>query len=684
VDALIPGVDPESIGDWKILYRISSSKNSVIYFGSRGPAGNEEAAIKVIGQNETLDKSTLDRVRVEVDALEKLNNPHVAKLVAKDLDSVPAWIAIEFLGRKSLETKLKQDRSPIEGPYWWELARAIFSGLAEMHSVNIVHRDIKPANIMMDGSSIKIIDFGISYVPGHTAARERVTLQFEGSRLFAAPENFSNRFKPTMDVFSAAVTLAYAARLKSIWKDENEDTLEESICKGSPDLSGLSAEQIELLNPLLDKFASQRPTSEQTLEKIHEYIEHFANLQTPKPVPLRGSTRIYRLIRNKSFRVAGFTLLMLSLISSLVLNEPETIYLKELGQTNSSTTELSTPSEIPATTNSTQLSPDLQKAASNCLRLTNELRTKEAVKICIGVAEAGDIESMNALGYNYGRLNQVENEIKWYKKAAAAGSAVSMFNLGNYYLKQKDSIEAEKWFLKCLNGDFGPCAYNYAILLEQSNRIQDAKIAYQKGINLGDIDSANKLGAIYVKEQNWTKAKEVFLIGAKQDNFSAAYSLGQLYLDHYSDIESSCVWFKKATKIKREDFDARKQAIEICKNYAGYTEAPDVQISVGPSAPYQATTKGSDRNIGDWVILLKTDDVDASSATGVQYRVSGSKDRWQYVFYGFYTSAATIYSYINERPGLKGACLDRRLVRESKDGYIVQIWEMPKSICKSS
>jgi hypothetical protein len=53
VDALIPGIDPESIGDWKILYRISASENSVIYFGSRGPAGNEEAAIKVIGQNET-------------------------------------------------------------------------------------------------------------------------------------------------------------------------------------------------------------------------------------------------------------------------------------------------------------------------------------------------------------------------------------------------------------------------------------------------------------------------------------------------------------------------------------------------------------------------------------------------------------------------------------------------------
>ena len=107
-------------------------------------------------------------------------------------------------------------------------------------------------------------------------------------------------------------------------------------------------------------------------------------------------------------------------------------------------------------------------------------------------------------------------------------------------------------------------------------------------------------------------------------------------------------------------------------------------MSKGTDAPYQATQSTSDRKAGDWVIWLKTDQADASSASGVQYRVSGSNDRWQYVFYGFYNNSAGIYSYINERPGLEGACLDFRLVRESKDGYIVQIWEMPKSICKKT
>jgi serine/threonine protein kinase len=682
VDALIPGTDPELIGDWRVLYRISTSDNSVLYFGSRGVAGREEAAIKVLSHDVSLDLNTVERLQVEVDALKQLNNPHIAKLLDYDLNATPAWIATEYLGRKSLETKLRQDQVPVSGIHWWELARAIFSGLSAMHSVNITHRDIKPANIMIDGEIIKIIDFGISYVPGKSEMITKNPLQFEGSRLFAAPENFSNKFTPKMDVFSAAVTLAYAGKLKSIWNDESEESLSESIIKGRPDINGLKSEQIELLLPMLDKYASQRPSSDIVLKKILEYIEHFANSEVSKPVPLRASSRLYRLIRSQRFRVVAALLILASILSILVLKEPEVIYLNNQTQINTSQSESSEPNPRPTIDDLVRLTPAQQKASADCVRLTNELRTAEAVKICKSAAESGDIESMHSLAYNYQRLNNQDDAINWYKKAANAGSAVSMFNLGNFYLKEKDTIEAEKWFLKCVNSDFAICAYNYGYLLEQSGRIPEAKTAYQKGIELGNSDSASNLGAIYSKEQNWAKAKEILLIGAKKDNFFAAYSLGQVYLNNYSDIENACVWFKKATQLKKEDTDARTQAIEICKNHTGYIEAPDVQINVGPSAPYQAATKGSDRNIGDWVILLKTDEIDASTATGVQYRVNGSKDRWQYVFYGYYTNAATIYSYIRERPGLAGACLDWRLVRESKDGYIVQIWEMPKSVCK--
>ena len=37
------------------------------------------------------------------------------------------------------------------------------SGLAEVHSKNVIHRDIKPANLLIDNNMIvKLADFGIS------------------------------------------------------------------------------------------------------------------------------------------------------------------------------------------------------------------------------------------------------------------------------------------------------------------------------------------------------------------------------------------------------------------------------------------------------------------------------------------------------------------------------------------
>ena len=46
-----------------------------------------------------------------------------------------------------------------------------------------------------------------------------------------------------MDVFSAAATLAYAAKGGSIWKGDNDLQLMRSINEDSPNLEGLSENQ---------------------------------------------------------------------------------------------------------------------------------------------------------------------------------------------------------------------------------------------------------------------------------------------------------------------------------------------------------------------------------------------------------------------------------------------------------
>jgi serine/threonine protein kinase len=671
--------DPDELGGWRITGRLGEGGFGTVFLAEKGA---QKAAIKVIRQELVEEDNARHSLATEAEVLSKLSDPSIGKILDSDLSGELPWIATEFINGPTLDAKVKYE-GPLEEIAWFNLAANIFHAIISANELGIIHKDIKPSNIILGETGNKLIDFGIAHVSGQT--RTTIFGDREGSTPFSSPEHFTSRSNPKMDIFSAAATLAFAAKASNIWKGENDLQLMRSINDDAPDLVGLTENQIKFLVPLFEKNPSDRPSALEAHDSALGYIEYLLG-KNKRPISLKGRSNLKRFIHSrKAVSGVAFTLVATAAFAATVQSQPA-----DLKVVNLSTTQAASPvpqssdSSAPGlTTTSTtnQLTESQQNASTECVRLTNELRTAEAIKICLVAAKAGDAAAMNALGYNYAiGLKDEKQGIPWYKKSAEAGSAVAMYNLGTMYLQKKDTMEAEKWFIKCLGSDYAFCAFNYGSLLEKNDRIPEAKVVYQKGVKLGDSGSAQNLGLIYINEQNWAKAKEVLLVGAKLDNYLSAYSLGQVYLKNYSDITNACTWFYKSQALKRDYLPARTVVIEVCKNRQ-FEIAPDVQINKGPMAPYQSQKTASDHTAGDWVLSLKTDEVDASSLTGIQYRLNGSKEKWQYVFYAFYTNSAGIYTYIPEREGLKEACLDFRLVRESRDSYITHIWEMLPSIC---
>lgn len=537
--------DPVELGDWKIIARLASSDNSNIYLGHRGIEGLEQAAIKVLSEEISSDLNAIERLKVEAEALKKISNPYIAKLVDDNFNSNPVWIATEYIDRKTLDAKLKQDGKPITGQEWWQLAAKIFNGLKAIHSEKIIHKDIKPANIIISGEQVKIIDFGISYVPGNTGKVDFSTIQFEGSRPFAAPENFrpNASVSEKMDVFSAAVTLAYVGRLRSIWNDENESTLRNSVIKEKPDLAGLDAEQIELLEPLLDKFPSQRPSSEEAFNKITQYIEYLVGLSEGKPTPLKGSSFIYRILQNRKFRLAAVSTLFLVAIFLMSTNASKTIYITNTNQTqNESDKGLTSDTPIVVFQNN-----------SSSVKCENAISSRKNIyDLCLEPAKTGDIKAIYFVAedrYANGLYAEAE---KWYLLGAEKEDYSSIYGLVKTYQELGNETARTKWLEKCAKAYYGInemspksilgfCKTLYGFDLLDQNKDQQALLYFRDAVKYEDSAAAVALSLYYrdkgdkVQQQKWLEE------AVKLDDKDALAMLVDL-LDSQGKNEEAVEW----------------------------------------------------------------------------------------------------------------------------------------------
>ena len=516
--------DPTELGDWKIIARLASSENSTIYLGHKGIEGLEQAAIKVLSEEISADLNAVDRLKIEAEALKKISNPYIAKLIDYNLNSKPVWIATEYIDRKTLDVKLKQDGKPITGQEWWQLAAKIFNGLKAIHAEKIIHKDIKPANIIIAGDQVKIIDFGISYVPGNTGKIDFSTIQFEGSRPFAAPENFSGIHSEKMDVFSAAATLAYAGRLRSIWNDENEGTLRSSVIKGKPDLSGLDVEQIELLEPLLDKFPSKRPSSEGAEDKILQYIEYLVGQSLTKPNPLKGSSTLYRLIRSKVFST-GLIVISILVVAFVLSNKPaKTIFLP-----NPTPNPIITVSASPQSTSSQNSTNSMSTSVACEDEYIN--KGKSVISLCLTPAKSGDLPAIFYLGKEYfENKNYLEAE-KWFLIGAKEKDFNSMRYLIETYTQTNNVTERNKWAKICADTSYG-----------QSDKAPLASLAYCKMIQGFILERAGsrKEAILYLKD------------AADYGESTAALWLG-LYYRGIDDKELAIKWITRSAELGNKD-----------------------------------------------------------------------------------------------------------------------------------
>lgn len=533
--------DPKNFGGWNIQGRLGEGGYSTIFLGEKS---GQLAAVKMIRKELLNDSKVFDRFVTEINNLERIDHPGVAKIIEADLSTDVPYIAVEYIEGETLE-KLVEERGPLKEKEWLDCLSKVAEALDFCHKLAITHKDVSPGNILLNEDGPKLIDFGISYHEGDL----RVTQPDEvvGTPSYMSPEHWDSEPRPEMDIFSLGSTFIFAGSGHAAFVGNSRQEIRGAIWNESPNFHGLNELQINILTPLLYKDFKERP-------KLFEIAQWATQLKNDRKLPvfeeyLVGSEEKLSKVPNYSLPASDsskirplyyvIALTILAFLGYAVSTASNQSAPTEQDLTVEKTTSETIGQNVTTPTVSTDIpvsaEPRFSEAAANCYKAV-EGKSNDVVRLCTISASRGDIESIWYLGDELQKNNQNSEAANWFLKGAKNGDYNSMLGLVNAYDKLGNDSARLKWLEECAKGyeginetsprsAIGRCKTLYALELKDLGNEKQAMLYLQDAVSYGQGDASVLLGMIYKQEGKESQSIKAFQDGVKLGNREAMNQL---------------------------------------------------------------------------------------------------------------------------------------------------------------
>ena len=224
---------------------------------------NLQVAIKIYSG---MDEDGLKIFVKEINKVYHLNHTNLLKP-----QYVAAWnnmpyLVMTYCSAGSLEKKIGQ----ITEQEAWKILHDVASGLAYLHSNNIIHQDIKPANILQDDmGNYVIIDFGISTLARDTLRKSTLRGNTSaGTLAYMGPERFSKDSTPIFasDIWSLGAMLFELLEGKTPFPADFGGGMQKAGAE-LPDISANVSNELKLvISKMLSLSTWDRPTADTLVE----------------------------------------------------------------------------------------------------------------------------------------------------------------------------------------------------------------------------------------------------------------------------------------------------------------------------------------------------------------------------------------------------------------------------------
>ncbi len=234
-------------------------------------------ALKVLAPSLAADARFRGMVREEARAAAQLVHPHLTSVhdYGETVDpdgSITSFVVMELLNGEEL--KLRLTEGPLPWPEAVQVGAQVAEALAAAHRLGIVHRDITPANVMMTGTGVKVLDFGIATRIG--APDEDEDGDTFGTPAYVAPERLDGApAQPSTDVYSLGVLLHEALTGRVPYPADTWEQLSAALASGPPptlaDLPDLPPTVAQICLRSLARNPADRPTARQVATALRDH-----------------------------------------------------------------------------------------------------------------------------------------------------------------------------------------------------------------------------------------------------------------------------------------------------------------------------------------------------------------------------------------------------------------------------
>ena len=267
--------DPREVGGYRLLGRLGEGGQGVVFLAV-GPAGSQ-AAVKLLPP--TTDPQVRSRFLKEVAAAQRVARFCTAQVLDAGIFERRPFIVSEYVNGPSLVEVVEQLGSR-GGATLERIAVATLTALGAVHAAGMVHRDFKPANVLLGPDGPVLIDFGLAAVPGMTTMGPSGQVAI-GTPAFMAPEQLAGeRVTAAADMWSWAVTMAFAGTGELPFKGESLTATAFAILHSEPNVGRLPEPLGSLVHRCLNKDPAVRPSARGALSEL---VAAGARLMGPMP-----------------------------------------------------------------------------------------------------------------------------------------------------------------------------------------------------------------------------------------------------------------------------------------------------------------------------------------------------------------------------------------------------------------